>query len=165
MVFGHWSTEWRLAGAQQASFALRVQHSQEGQGSEGNPNDIKELLGTTTFQLRNPLALGYQNRLGTQTKMELCNGTILYHPLGRVHCQFSLEDTIENLATASKFGSALGCCNQFLRVLCCSITVCSIKCLWLFSASRIRMFIRVTQCKVLSHPFVLQYSSFVDKTS
>lgn len=55
MVFGHWSTEWRLAGAQQASFALRVQHSQEGQRSEGNPNDIKELLGTTSVSATKPL--------------------------------------------------------------------------------------------------------------
>ena len=35
------------------------------------------------------------------------------HPLGSVHCQFSLEDTIENLATSSRFGSALGFCVQF----------------------------------------------------
>ena len=41
----------RLAGAQEASFALRVQNGQEGQRSEGNPNDIQQRL---TFQRGKP---------------------------------------------------------------------------------------------------------------
>ena len=113
---------WSLASAQQASFALRVQHSQEGQRSEGNSNDIKELLGTTRFQLRKPLALGYQT--GWEPKLKWSFDwyhIISYHPLGSVHYQFSLEDTIENQTASSKLGCALGFCVQFLRALCCSI--------------------------------------------
>ena len=133
MARGYWSLEYTatvrsLAGAQEASLALRVQHGQEGQGSEWNPNDIKQLLGRETLKGYHQKCPGKQNTWS----LERCNQIIgkcllpvfiggytgilskIKQPLATVHVLW--------VAVSNVYGIY-------------AVQLCSIECLWIFSAA------------------------------